>query len=87
MGINASENRIVLRLWSNDTEIEKPRSGSFDIVRKNWLVCWNSCKNNVRGANKSWIIYKTSQNIRYNIIWSCNWVTACATASDHPVDG
>jgi hypothetical protein len=42
--------------------------------RKNWLFCWNSWKNNDRGANKSLIIHKTSQNNRNNIIWSCIWV-------------
>jgi hypothetical protein len=43
-------------------------------VKKTWLFCWNSWKNNDRGANKSLIIHKTSQNNRNNIIWSCIWV-------------
>jgi hypothetical protein len=58
----------------NGEIINRPRSGLFDIVRKNWLFCWNSGKNNDRGANKSLIIHKTSQNNRNNIIWSCIWV-------------
>jgi hypothetical protein len=41
---------------------------------KTWLFCWNSWKNKDRGANKSLIIHKTSQNNRNDIIWSCIWV-------------
>jgi hypothetical protein len=35
------------------------RPRSFDIFRKNWLLCWNSWKNNDRRPNKSLIIHKT----------------------------
>ena len=41
-------------------------------IRKNLVEIHE--KNNDRGANKSLIIHKTSQNNWNNIIWSCIWV-------------
>jgi hypothetical protein len=46
---------------------------------KTWLFCWNSWKNNdIKGANKSLVIHKTSQNNRNNIILWCIWVKSHA---------
>jgi hypothetical protein len=59
---------IYLLYVSNTYMYHIPRSGSFDIVRKNLTILLKFMKNNDRGANKSLIIHKTSQNNRNNII-------------------
>jgi hypothetical protein len=71
---NTSIIRVISHGYIRDCKRPDLDRYRFDIVRKNCLFCWNSWKNNDRGANKSLIIHKTSQNNRNNIIWSCIWV-------------
>ena len=63
----------IFMIVSAPTEIDR-----LILSVKTWLFCWNSWKNNDRGANKSLIFDKTSQNNRNYIIWNCIWVNSHA---------